>query len=139
MRAITLIILHCSASRCNRRYSFEQCRNDHVRINHWKDIGYHYYVEQDGTICQGRPEAMAGAHCKNHNQHSIGVCYEGGLDESGQPADTRTDAQKTSLRQLLSALHCRYPHALILGHRDLNPTKACPCYDVAVTYRDLQP
>ena len=93
-------------------------------------IGYHYVVRRNGEVEVGRPEWMVGAHCKNHNAHSIGVCYEGGLDIRGQPADTRTPQQKAALRQLLAELHGRYPRALIVGHHDLNPQKACPCYDV---------
>ena len=77
----------------------------------------------------GRPEFMIGAHCLNHNAHSIGICYEGGLDIRGQPADTRTPEQKAALRALLKDLHRRYPQALIVGHHDLNPQKACPCIE----------
>jgi len=69
---------------------------------------------------------------------SAAVCYEGGLDIRGQPADTRTMAQKVALRLLLEDLHQRYPKALIVGHHDLNPQKACPCIpDVAREYADL--
>ena len=67
-------------------------------------IGYHYVVRRNGEIEPGRPEWMVGAHCKNHNAHSIGVCYEGGLDIRGQPADTRTAEQKAAMRQLLEDL-----------------------------------
>ena len=81
---------------------------------------------------------MVGAHCVNHNAHSIGICYEGGLDIRGQPADTRTEAQKAAMRRLLEELHERYPRAMILGHRDLNPAKDCPGYKgVAKEYADL--
>ena len=97
-------------------------------------------VRRDGQIEAGRPEYVIGAHCQNHNAHSIGVCYEGGLDIRGQPADTRTEAQKAAMRRLLEDLHRRYPKALIVGHHDLNPHKACPCIDnVAKEYADLQP
>ena len=76
----------------------------------------------------------------NHNAHSIGVCYEGGLDIRGQPADTRTEAQKKALRWLLRQLRRSYPRALIVGHHDLNPRKDCPCIkDVVREYADLQP
>ena len=103
-------------------------------------IGYHYVIRRDGSIEKGRPEWLIGAHCKNYNAHSIGICYEGGLDIRGDPADTRTEAQKTAMRQLLEDLHKRYPHALILGHHDLNPHKPCPCIEnVAREYADLQP
>jgi len=49
MRRITLIIIHCSATRCTARYPFSSCRRDHIRNNHWRDIGYHYYIERDGN------------------------------------------------------------------------------------------
>ena len=32
-----------------------------------------------------------------------------------------------------------FPKALIVGHRDLNPGKKCPCYEVMTEYRDLEP
>ena len=106
----------------------------------WKlGIGYHYVVRRDGQIELGRPEWLTGAHCRNHNAHSIGVCYEGGLDIRGKPADTRTEAQRQALRRLLKELKERYPRALIVGHRNLNPLKACPCFDAVKEYRDLQP
>ena len=77
---------------------------------------------------------MVGAHCLNHNAHSIGICYEGGLDIRGQPADTRTAEQKQSMRRLIEELHERYPRALAVGHRDLDPKKACPCFDAVKEY-----
>ena len=113
----------------------------HRKDNHWKfGIGYHYVIRRDGTIEPGRPEWMVGAHCLNHNAHSLGICYEGGLDIRGDPADTRTPAQKEALRWLLGQLHRAYPRAVILGHHDLDPQKDCPCIpDVAHEYADLQP
>ena len=59
---------------------------------------------------------------------SIGICYEGGLDIRGQPADTRTAEQKASMRRLIEALRQRYPRALIVGHRDLSHDRDCPCF-----------
>ena len=140
MRTITLIICHCSAVRPDQTSSVAQIDSWH-RQRGWKlGIGYHYVIRRDGEIEPGRPEWMIGAHCVNHNAHSIGVCYEGGLDIRGQPADTRTPAQKAAMRQLLEDLHRRYPRAFILGHRDLNPLKDCPGYEgVAEEYADLQP
>jgi len=138
MRTITLIVVHCSAVRPDQTSSAADIKSWHVKKG-WKTIGYHYVVRRSGQIEPGRPEAMAGAHCVNHNAHSIGVCYEGGLDIRGQPADTRTEAQKVALRHLLEELHRAYPRALIVGHHDLNPQKACPCLPVVTEYSDLQP
>ena len=151
MRSITHLIIHCSATRCTQHYGVEQCRRDHLRLG-WKDIGYHYYITRDGTIHVGRRLTQAGAHCRGHNQHSIGICYEGGLDALGRPADTRTRSQRKALRVLLKSLRSRFPAALIVGHRDLSPdldgdgritasewVKQCPSFDAMTAYRDLQP
>ena len=136
-----MLIIHCSAVRPDQTSSAAQIDTWHRRDNHWKfGIGYHYVIRRDGAIEPGRPEWMVGAHCKNHNAHSIGICYEGGLNIRGQPDDTRTEAQKVSMRRLLEELHKRYPRAIIIGHNDLNPHKDCPGYkNVAHEYADLQP
>ena len=140
MRRITLLVIHCSAVRPDQTSSADDIEKWH-RERGWKNgIGYHYVIRRDGEIEPGRPEWMTGAHCVNHNAHSIGICYEGGIDIRGQPADTRTEAQRRSLRKLLEQLHKAYPQALIVGHHDLNPQKDCPCIDNVVTeYADLQP
>ena len=138
MRVITLLVIHCSAVGPDQTSSAAQIDTWH-RQQGWKfGIGYHYVIRRDGTIEPGRPEWMVGAHCLNHNAHSIGICYEGGLDIRGKEADTRTPAQKIAMRQLLEELRQRYPRALIVGHHDLDPRKPCPCFDVA-EYADLQP
>lgn len=138
MRTITLIIVHCSANRAGSALRMADIDSYHRSLG-WIGCGYHYVIPTDGTIEPGRPDEMVGAHCKNHNRHSIGVCYIGGLSKDGKPADTRTDAQRIALRTLLEQLHRRYPDALIVGHRDLDPQKVCPCFNAASEYADLQP
>ena len=78
---------------------------------------------------------MAGAHVRHYNQHAIGICYEGGLDEEGGYADTRREAQKTAILFLLKDLKRDYPHAKVVGHRDFpGVTKKCPCLEVSEVY-----
>ncbi len=135
MRRIDLIVLHCTASRPNQHISMEQLHKMH-QARGWKCCGYHYYITRDGQLFQSRPEEMVGAHARHYNAHSIGICYEGGLDEKGRAADTRTPAQKAALIALLRSLKIDYPNAEILGHCELEGVhKACPCFDVRV-YRD---
>ncbi|MCH5174169.1 MAG: N-acetylmuramoyl-L-alanine amidase [Bacteroidales bacterium] len=136
MRTVTLVIIHCSAVRPGQRSSARDIDGWH-RARGWKSIGYHYVVRRDGTVEEGRRPEEVGAHCTGHNGHSIGICYEGGLDEAGKPADTRTPAQRLALRQLVERMHARFPKALVVGHHDLNPMKACPCFDVVREYRGL--
>ena len=138
MRSITLIIVHCSANRAGSALRLADIDRHHRSLG-WKGCGYHYVIPTDGTLEEGRPEAEVGDHCRHHNRHSIGICYIGGLSADGTPADTRTEAQRATLRRLLASLHRRFPRALIVGHRDLGPLKACPCFDAAKEYADLQP
>lgn len=139
MRTITLIVVHCSANRMPSSLRGADIDRYHRSLG-WEGCGYHYVIPADGAIEPGRPEAQPGAHCLGHNLRSIGVCYIGGLADDGvTPADTRTEAQRRSLRLLLERLHRKYPRALIVGHHDLNPMKACPCFDVAAEFRDLEP
>ena len=138
MRHIDLIVVHCSATRCDRSFpvtALIRCHADRFGFT-----GYHYYITRDGTTYQTRHEQLIGAHAKGYNSHSLGVCYEGGLDEQGNAADTRTRAQKRALLRLLRRLKKEHPDARILGHRDLPDVhKDCPCFDASEEYKDLQP
>lgn len=137
MRTITLLIIHCAATREGRDYGVADIDRWH-RAQGWKNgCGYHYVVRLDGTVERGRPEAMVGAHCKDHNLHSIGICYIGGCAADGTAADTRTPAQKKSLTALIMELKQRYPKAIVVGHHTLNPHKACPCFDAVHEYINL--
>lgn len=128
MRTINEIILHCSATQESRDYTVADIERWHKQRG-FKMIGYHYVVYRDGSIHQGRPLEMVGAHCTGHNAQSIGICYIGGLDAAGRPKDTRTAQQREALRSLVRALQQQYPLATVHGHREF-ANKACPCFDV---------
>ncbi|MDE6215822.1 MAG: N-acetylmuramoyl-L-alanine amidase [Bacteroides sp.] len=107
--------------------------------------GYHYYIRRDGNTVCTRPPKLVGAHVKGYNKHSIGICYEGGLDVQGRPKDTRTPEQRSALRLLVAQLLHRFKDNIrVCGHRDLSPdlngngtveawewTKQCPCFEVS--------
>ena len=137
MRHIDLIVIHCSATRCDQNFSV-------TALIRWHEekfgfTGYHYYITRDGKIYQTRHENLVGAHAKGYNRHSLGICYEGGLDEQGKSADTRTPMQKQALLTLLRRLKKEHPDAEILGHRDLpNVHKDCPCFDAHSEYQCLK-
>ena len=128
MRKIDLIVIHCSATREDRPYPVTSLIADHQK--RFGFTGYHYYVTRDGTVYQTRHENLVGAHARGYNQHSLGVCYEGGLNKRGEADDTRTPQQKAALLALLKSLKHTHPTATILGHHDLpGVTKPCPCFD----------
>lgn len=141
-RRITEIIIHCTATPEGRDYTIEQIRKDH-KARGFTDVGYNYVIYRDGTIHEGRNVDTIGAHCTNHNAHSIGISYVGGVEnkpgvayEKLKPKDTRTEKQKVALLNLLEALKIMYPQAKIYGHRDFS-TKACPSFDAKKEYAEL--
>ena len=137
-RKISLIVVHCSATRVNQDFTVEKLEACHLARG-FHGIGYHFYITKDGVIYPCRPESEKGAHAFPYNEHSIGVCYEGGLDAKGRPADTRTPAQKKSLEDLLYSLAIDYPDAEIVGHRDLpHVRKECPCFDVEEWLKEIK-
>jgi hypothetical protein len=73
-RKVDKIIVHHSAS--PQDTTVAQIRDWHVNGNGWSDIGYHYIILADGTLERGRNINRTGAHCKNKNKGSIGICLK---------------------------------------------------------------
>jgi N-acetylmuramoyl-L-alanine amidase len=130
MRTINKIIIHCSATAEGRPFTVNDIDRWH-RQRGFRCIGYHFVIYLDGSVHQGRPVAEVGAHCLGQNANSIGICYIGGCAADGKtPKDTRTQAQKSALIQLITELRQQFPNATIHGHRDF-ANKACPSFDVS--------
>lgn len=150
MNKPSYIVIHCSATRQDKDFTEKQINEAHVARGFGK-WGYHYYIRKDGRVVPMRAENEMGAHDNclvpsekvSYNRCSIGICYEGGLDDSGKAKDTRTQAQKEAMRALVQDIASRYVILDVLGHRDTSPDKngngviekyewlkECPCFDV---------
>lgn len=126
--SVRFLVIHCSATPCNKEYTAEQMLRDH-RQRGFRSVGYHFYIRRNGEVSRHRKLLEVGAHARGYNRCSIGICYEGGLNTEGQPADTRTPQQKAGLEELLATLHRLFPGARIVGHRELpGVRKDCPCF-----------
>ena len=126
MRTINDIIIHCSATKEGRDFRARDIGAWH-RQRGWNGIGYHFVIDLDGTVETGRDINTVGAHCQGHNTGSIGICYIGGLDEDGNPKDTRTPEQYAALHKLVLELKDKFG-CPVHGHCDY-AAKACPCFD----------
>lgn len=138
MRQIKEIILHCSATKEGKAFTVADIDRWH-RENGWKGCGYHYVVGLDGVVEEGRPVEEAGAHCKNRNAESIGVCYIGGCDLVGNAKDTRTGAQKASLVKLVRRLMEKYSLGMekVRCHNEF-AARACPSFSIEKFRKELE-
>ena len=113
MRKINLIVVHHSQN----RKSFEEIKKLHVEEYKWDDIGYHFIIEKNGQILNGRDIEKVGAHVYGHNENSIGICLVGNFD-----IESPSKEQIDSLFKLINKFkykikfHCEFP----------NVKKSCP-------------
>ena len=151
VREISLLVIHCSATRVDQDITAKDIDGMH-RQRGFTCWGYHYYIRKSGEVEKMRPEWQIGAHVSGFNRNSIGICYEGGLDEHGEPADTRTLKQRLAMHRLVFDLLTKYPRAKVVGHRDLSPDlnhngvidpyeriKECPCFDAIPELEKFRP
>lgn len=151
MGRLLRLVVHCTATPEGREVSSEEIRRWHTAPKGsggrgWKQVGYTDMVHLDGTVERLVPnngdgtvdpwEVTNGA--AGYNSTSLHVVYVGGVAKDGKtPEDTRTDEQKRALERYVRDFRYAHPGADIVGHRDLDPSKACPSYDVRKEYAKL--
>jgi N-acetylmuramoyl-L-alanine amidase len=146
MRLIDMIVVHCSFTKPRKnqqpRIGVVEIRKWHtdpvmmvdgknIGGRGWSDIGYNYVIKRDGTLQVGRPLERSGAHARNFNAHSIGICLVGGMDKrTGKAVNDYTAAQWQTLRMVVGGLEIQFPNSVVCGHNDLTTAKTCPNFDV---------
>jgi N-acetyl-anhydromuramyl-L-alanine amidase AmpD len=114
-----MIVVHHTAS--NPDITVEDIHQMHLR-NGWTGIGYHLVIYPDGSVHQGRPIEMLGAHCQGYNNRSIGINLTGNFEEI-QPTQAQVDALVLLLADLMRQYNI--PPEQVTGHNVWNAT-ACP-------------
>ena len=74
------------------------------------------FFVRDGTMTQHRFLLEVGAHARPYNRCSIGICYEGGLDEHGKPCDSCSRKRRLWGIETCLGLHRRSVLAWMLMH-----------------------
>ena len=138
------LVLHCTATPEGREVTSEEIRHWHTDPvskggRGWKQVGYTDMIHLDGRVERlvdnnedevvDPWEVTNGA--KGYNQTSRHVVYVGGMSKDLTRAkDTRTPAQMAAMEEYVKDFRKKHPKTTIVGHRDLNPEKACPSFDV---------
>lgn len=130
------LVIHVSATPPSMDIGAAEIRQWHLDKG-WSDIGYHWVLRRDGVLELGRDldgdgnvVEEVGAHAYGFNRDSLGLCIVGGVDEDGKPDVNFTQAQWRTLSSWVNTLRGRFLGLEVVGHRDLDPGKACPCFDV---------
>jgi len=93
-------------------------QKSHQERMHAGDIGYHFIIDSNGRIWEGRPLKFQGAHAGNNgaNKGNIGVVLMGNFDIQRPKV-----AQLNSLRALLTYLMDKYdvPVSNLYTHREV--------------------
>lgn len=126
------LTIHCTATPEGRDNTAEEVRLwDVARFG---QPSYHIVVELDGDAVRHLEDGQRGAHVAKANTGNIGISYVGGTttrNAGAKPKDTRTKAQKATLRRLVAEYMAKYPGIIVRGHRDWpGVAKACPSFDV---------
>jgi len=130
-----LIIIHCSATPPDMDIGAKEIDQWH-RDRGWSMIAYHDVIRRNGALELGREENQVGAHAKGHNSVSVGICLVGGVDNDNNPQNNFTPAQFKTLRRSIRFYQILFPNASVIGHRDVNPNKACPSFDIGQWLKD---
>ena len=126
----TAMPLGASSSRAARCGELRTIQRAHLnKPEGWGDVGYHYLIDPEGRIYEGRRLAWRGAHVAGKNDHNLGVCLLGNFDEY-RP----TSAALASLERLLDDLRTRHriPRNQVTYHKEWpSANTACPGHHLA--------
>lgn len=99
-------------------------RNEHVnrKPEPFADIGYHFVIDPQGRVWEGRPLKFQGAHVADRNENNMGIMLLGDFTKQ-QP----TTAQINSMDAFVAKQMQRYGIAVgkVYTHRELGKS-ACP-------------
>jgi len=107
---LNTIVVHHSA------YPYDgplEIQNLHMDIRGFADVAYHFLVDVEGNIYEGREINIRGAHVQGFNTGSIGIVLLGNFNDQ-QPGE----AQLSSLHHLVDYLRYTYDIQYLVGHRD---------------------
>lgn len=126
IQKVEYIIIHHSAG--DKNTTVDQIRAMH-KARGWSDIGYHKVCYWDGSVKQGRSDAVIGAQAFGANSFSLGVLAVGNWDIYQTP-----EKLLKTLVQVCATLCKRYnlPSSRIIGHNEVSrlfkiPSAATAC------------
>jgi RHS repeat-associated protein len=117
------IVVHHSGPQ--GRDTMKAVQDLHMGKKEYADIGYHFGIDREGNVYEGRPIGVKGTHVNKANTGKIGIVLLGNYDDevSNDPLTwlnpfthgNITPAQEASLLHLTLKLREKYPQIRFLG------------------------
>lgn len=118
--ALNTFVIHHTATLTNNTPAAIQ--QGHMNQNGYADIAYHYIIDKEGMIYEGRNIGVRGTHTRSHNTGTVGIVLIGNFENEEPTAE-----QLCSLKRLALQLKNQYDITHLAGHRDFpNNETVCP-------------
>lgn len=100
----------------------ESIRQSHLQRLGAGDIGYHYVIDRQGRLWEGRNIAYQGAHVSKENENNLGIMVLGNFTQQSP-----SSGQLATLQTVIASMMRQYrvPVARVYTHQELGPT-SCP-------------
>jgi N-acetylmuramoyl-L-alanine amidase len=119
--AYNTVVIHHSASLLAVNETMTDIQDSHMDVNGWADIAYHYGIDKDGLVYEGRDIGARGASVAGFNTGTIGIVVMGNFEQ-----EHPLDVQMKSLQALVNNLTSIYSLSHLAGHGEFNPESVCP-------------
>jgi hypothetical protein len=119
--AYNTVVIHHSASLLSANETMADIQDSHMDVNGWADIAYHFGIDKDGLVYEGRDIGARGASVAGFNTGTIGIVVMGNFEQESPLA-----VQMESLQDLVNALASAYSLTHLAGHGEFNPESVCP-------------
>lgn len=152
-KKVDLIVVHHTAVgvKGDERSGAERVRaiyQYHANSRGWGDVGYHYLIDEDGEIYEGKAggDFVVGGHAFCHNVNTVGVALLGNFDVE-KPSQDQVKALQWLIVELAekyeidlgdnATYHGETYSSPVLDHGDLLST-GCPGYYIDKTMAQIR-
>ena len=127
-RPVARVFLHCTASDANslayQGLNLVKTIDEWHKARNFDGIGYHYVIDKQGRVMNGRNLERVPAAQKGYNSGSIAICLHG-LIESKFRVE-----QREALLDLCKQIKSAYNGSITFhGHCEVDKFKTCPVVD----------
>lgn len=100
----------------------------HMVENNYDHVGYHFLIDSNGKIYEGRSLIYKGSHVRLSNSKKIGILLLGDFDEQWWDIDDQlTNSQLKAVNSLIKSLTKHFSINKLGGHKEFLPGKGYSC------------